>query len=133
MILVDSSVLIDVIERKKGWFDICALALHEARQFGALSINAVIYAEVSRSYDSIARMDEFLKSTSIQWLDLPKQAAFDAARAHDAYCERGGQRDATLPDFFIGAHAKASGLKLLTRDPKRIRTYFPDVELIVPQ
>lgn len=132
MILVDSSVLIDVIERKKGWFDICAQALFEARQLGALSINAMIYAEVSRSYNSVARMDEFLRSTSIQWLDLPKQAAFDAARAHDAYRERGGQRDATLPDFFIGAHAKAAGLKLLTRDPRRIRTYFPDVDLIIP-
>lgn len=132
MILVDSSVLIDVIERKKGWFDICARALHDAAQAGSLAINAVIYAEVSRSYDSVARMDEFLSSTSIQWLDLPKHAAFDAARAHDAYRERGGQRDATLPDFFIGAHAKAAKLKLLTRDPKRIRTYFPDVELIIP-
>lgn len=132
MILVDSSVLIDVIERKNGWFEICAHALHEAALSGGLAINAMVFAEVSRSYNSTARMDEFLRSTSIQWLDLPKQAAFDAARAHDAYRERGGQRDATLPDFFIGAHANAAKLKLLTRDPKRIRTYFPDVELIIP-
>jgi predicted nucleic acid-binding protein len=38
----------------------------------------------------------------------------------------------TLPDFFIGAHAVDSQLALLTRDPKRIRTYFPDVVLIAP-
>ncbi len=133
MMLVDSSVLIDVIERKTGWFEICAKALHEAAQGGGLAINAMVYAEVSRSYKTVTRMDEFLRSTSIQWLDLPKQAAFDAARAHDAYRERGGQRDATLPDFFIGAHAQTARLKLLTRDPKRIRTYFPEVELIIPQ
>jgi predicted nucleic acid-binding protein len=133
MILVDSSVLIDVIERKMGWFELCANALHKAKQSDELAINPMIYAEVSRSYETVARMDEFLRSTSIAWLDLPKQAAFDAARAHDIYRERGGQRDATLPDFFIGAHAKASGLKLLTRDPKRIRNYFPEVNLIIPQ
>lgn len=33
---------------------------------------------------------------------------------------------------FIGAHAEAEGLTLLTRDAKRYRTYFPKVKLICP-
>jgi hypothetical protein len=37
-----------------------------------------------------------------------------------------------LPDFFIGAHAQVEDWKLVTRDPERVRTYFPTVELIVP-
>ena len=36
-----------------------------------------------------------------------------------------------LPDFLIGAHAKAEGMKLVTRDPDRVRTYFPDVQLVI--
>jgi predicted nucleic acid-binding protein len=41
-------------------------------------------------------------------------------------------RSSTLPDFFIGAHAAAEGCSLLTRDPVRVRTYFPQVTLIAP-
>ncbi|MEI6780889.1 MAG: hypothetical protein WCQ21_08225 [Verrucomicrobiota bacterium] len=37
-----------------------------------------------------------------------------------------------LPDFLIGAHAQAEGLKLATRDPDRVRTYFPNIALVVP-
>jgi predicted nucleic acid-binding protein len=37
-----------------------------------------------------------------------------------------------LPDFFIRAHAVAAGLSLLTRDPRRYRSYFPTLELITP-
>jgi hypothetical protein len=37
-----------------------------------------------------------------------------------------------LPDFLIGAHAQAEAMKLVTRDPERVKTYFPKVELITP-
>lgn len=45
---------------------------------------------------------------------------------------RGGQRRSPLPDFYIGAHAVIAELSLLTRDVKRYRTYFPNVQLISP-
>src|SRR5262249_33055186 len=56
-----------------------------------------------------------------------------AARCFVQYRRRGGQRRAPLPDFYIGAHAATEGLALLTRDVSRFRTYFPTVQLIVPE
>jgi hypothetical protein len=45
---------------------------------------------------------------------------------------RGGVRNSTLPDFYIGAHAAVGGLALLTGDAARYRTYFPRIEILAP-
>jgi predicted nucleic acid-binding protein len=37
-----------------------------------------------------------------------------------------------LPDLLIGAHAEAEGMRPVTRDPDRIKTYFPKVKLFTP-
>jgi len=55
------------------------------------------------------------------------------AEAFARYRRAGGPRALPLPDFFIGAHAQAAGLVLLTHDPARVRTYFPQVKLIAPE
>lgn len=43
-----------------------------------------------------------------------------------------GKKPRPLPDFFIGAHAYVAHLPLLTRDSRRVRTFFPSVRLITP-
>lgn len=48
------------------------------------------------------------------------------------YRRRGGARTSTLPDFSIGAHAAVTGMRLLTRDASRFRTYLPTVAIIAP-
>jgi hypothetical protein len=69
---------------------------------------------------------------------LPVSPAVPAAKAFALYLDRlkkqGKRTDnrVPLPDFLIGAHAQAEGLKLVTRDPDRVRTYFPNVALVVP-
>lgn len=49
------------------------------------------------------------------------------------YRRRRGARTSPLPDFWFGAHAAVAGLVMLTRDPRRYRTYFPALEIIAPQ
>jgi hypothetical protein len=48
------------------------------------------------------------------------------------YRRKGGTRRSPPPDFYIGAHAAVEGLTLLTRDPRRYRTYFPRLLIIAP-
>ena len=132
MIFVDSSVLIDVIEAVPEWKHWSARQLTEAAAVQGLAINAVIYAEISRGFPSAQVLDAFLKEAAIKVLPIPNEAAFLASRAHIAYRAAGGLRSSTLPDFFIGAHASVEGFSLLTRDPVRVRTYFPQVTLIAP-
>ena len=133
MILVDSSVLIDVIEQKPVWAEWSVERLNECAAQEALVINIVIYAEISRSFVDPKAEDQFLRNANIKFDTISGAAAFSAARAHMVYRAAGGSRVATLPDFFIGAHAQQSGHTLLTRDPVRITTYFPKVRLICPR
>ena len=66
-------------------------------------------------------------------LRIPKPALFVAGKAYLKYRRAGGIRTGVLPDFFIGAHAQVTGLAILTRDARRYRTYFPEVEVIAPK
>jgi predicted nucleic acid-binding protein len=63
---------------------------------------------------------------------LPFEAAFLAGQCFVKYRRRGGERRSPLPDFYIGAHAAIAGHKLLTRDPRRYRAYFPKLQIIAP-
>ena len=58
---------------------------------------------------------------------------FLAGKAFIQYRAAGGIRTGVLPDFFIGAHAAAEELPLLTRDARPYRNYFPTVVLIAPE
>jgi predicted nucleic acid-binding protein len=64
--------------------------------------------------------------------ELPYEAGFLAGKAFLNYRRRGGGKETPLPDFYIGAHAAIAGYRLLTRDARRYRTYFPSVDIIAP-
>ena len=132
MILIDSNVLFDLLSDDPIWYRWSASALAAAALESHLAINPVIYAETSVRFKTPEEFDELFPSTEFRREPLPYAAAFLAAKAHLAYRRSGGVRTSTLPDFFIGAHAAVAGCRLLTRDARRYRTYFPSVELIAP-
>jgi predicted nucleic acid-binding protein len=131
LILVDANVLIDIVVEEGTWTHWNQHQLTLASDEG-LAINAVIYAEIAPCFQQKTDVDTFLHDFSIRLLPFGEDAAYLASTAHQAYRLAGGQRLATLPDFFIGAHASVLGVSLLTRDPKRIRRYFSTVNLITP-
>jgi predicted nucleic acid-binding protein len=130
--LVDSNVLIDVLSGESAWGDWSTQALAALGSEGPLIINPVIYAEVSHRYSRKETLDRELPEDAFLRENIPWAAAFLAGKAYAEYRRRGGQRRSPLPDFFIGAHAAVAGLRLLTRDSSRYRTYFPRLELVAP-
>ena len=131
--LVDSNILLDVATGDPTWADWSSQALEAAANESPLVINALIYAEVSIGYERIEQLEQAIPSSSFRREPLPYEAAFLAGKAFLKYRRRGGQRTSPLPDFYIGAHAAVSGFRILTRDPRRYRTYFPTVDVISPK
>jgi predicted nucleic acid-binding protein len=130
--LVDSNVLLDLLTNDATWAAWSGAQLAAALERGPVLINQIVYSEVSLGFSTIEGLDAVLTGDRFVRANLPWAAAFLAARAHRTYRARGGARGSTLPDFFIGAHAAVLGLRLLTRDAARYRTYFPTLRLIAP-
>jgi predicted nucleic acid-binding protein len=131
--LVDSNVLLDIATNDPRWFHWSSAALEAAADESTLAINALIYAEVSIGFQRIEDLEQALPTTVFRREPLPYEAAFLAGKAFLHHRRRGGAKPSPLPDFYIGAHAAVSGFRLLTRDARRYRTYFPTVELIAPK
>jgi predicted nucleic acid-binding protein len=131
-ILIDSNILLDVLTSDPQWQPWSAKALTQCINEGDVYINAFIYAEVSVRFQSIEDVEKAIPTSIFPRLDLPLEAAFLAGKAFLRYRKQGGTRRSPLSDFFIGAHAAVSGLRLATRDTARYQTYFPTVPLIAP-
>ena len=131
--LVDSNVILDLVTDDPKWSQWSSEALTRAADESALAINPLIFAEVSIGFATVEELEQLLPSEDFDRLDLPYEAAFLAGKAFLSYKRKGGKRSAPLADFYIGAHAAVAGMRLLTRDARRYRTYFPTVDLIAPE
>jgi predicted nucleic acid-binding protein len=133
MLLVDTNVLIDVLENDPQWADWSIAQLRAQSQIHRLAINPIIYAELSLAFSRYEVLDQMVNQLELTLLELPRPALFLAGKAFVRYRRLGGAKSNVLGDFFIGAHAAVSGLPVLTRDTRRYATYFPSVKLIAPQ
>jgi predicted nucleic acid-binding protein len=131
-LLVDSNVLLDVFEDDPTWADWSQSMLDDLSQNHTLVINPIVYSEVSIGFGRIEELENALGRGGFRMRDMPKETLFLAGKAFLKYRKRKDTKITALPDFFIGAHAAVAKLKLLTRDPKRMRSYFPSVELVAP-
>jgi hypothetical protein len=132
-VLVDSNVVIDLVAHDPVWEEWSAARLARLAVSAVLVINPIIYAEVSAGFSRIEDVDELLPLAAFRREQIPYEAAFLAGKCQREYRDRGGARLWVLPDFLIGAHAAIRGHRLLTRDARRFRTYFPRLHLIAPE
>lgn len=130
--LVDTNVLVDVLEDDPEWADWSVTQLRALSKIHRLAINPVIYAELSLTFSTVEALDDVLDSMQLAVLDIPRPALFLAGKAYAQYRRNGGVKHNVLADFFIGAHAAVSHVPILTRDTRRYRSYFPTVQLVAP-
>jgi predicted nucleic acid-binding protein len=132
MTLVDTNVLLDIATNDPRWASWSLYQLEAASIRGSVVINTVIYAEFSIGYRQIEEVEQVLSDARLDLTEIPRPALFLAGKVFQRYRAQRGSRTGVLPDFFIGAHAAVAGLPLLTRDPRRYRTYFSGITLIAP-
>lgn len=131
MILIDTNIIADVFGGSAVWA-VRSEATLRAIDKGNAAIGPVVYAELAFGFQDRQPLDAALLRMSIRLIDMGADALFGAGRAHADYRARGGPRTSILPDFFIGAHATSLGCPLLTRDPARFKTAFPNLPLLHP-
>ena len=132
MLLVDTNVLVDVLEDDPEWSDWSINQLRSQAKIHRLAINPVIYSELSLTFSSAEALDLTINDLGLAMIEIPKAALFLAGKAFTRYRRQGGKKQNVLSDFFIGAHAAVSDFPILTRDSRRYTSYFPGIILITP-
>ena len=132
MILVDTNVLLDVIENDARWAAWSQEKLDAASVIDTLAINPIIYSELSIAFARIEELEAVIEEASLLIEPIPREALFLAGKAFLRYRRSRGAKLSLLPDLHIGAHAAVMQWPILTRDAKRYRTYFPTLILVTP-
>ena len=99
-ILVDSSVLLDIVPDDPHWFAWSSAMLATWADRASLYINVVIYAAVSIGFARIEEVEAALPLDQFLRLHIPWEAGFLTGKAFVGYRQRGGTRTLPLPDFF---------------------------------
>lgn len=133
MLLVDTNVLVDVLENDQEWADWSIGQLRAQSKIHRLVINPIIYSELSLTFSTVEALDKTIDELGLAMIEFPRPALFLAGKAFVRYRRQGGTKNNVLADFFIGAHAAVSRFPLLTRDTRRYTSYFSDVKLIAPE
>jgi predicted nucleic acid-binding protein len=132
MLLVDTNVLIDVLQNDPQWADWSIDQLRAQSKVRRLVINPIVYAELSTAFSTVEALDDAVEGLGLTMIEIPRPALFLAGKAFVRYRRQGGGKSNVLADFFIGAHAAVSDCPILTRDTRRYDAYFSGVALIAP-
>jgi predicted nucleic acid-binding protein len=109
VILVDTNVLLDVVQNDPQWGDWSQAQLEAGSLTDTLVINAVIYSELSIAFERMEELDVVIAEASLTVEPIPREALFLAGKAFLDHRRRRGSRHSVLPDFYIGAHAAIQG------------------------
>ena len=131
-VLVDTNIWVDCFDDSSAWHVWAVEQLQLCSERSPLHVNLVIYTELLVPRPDTAALDAMLGVYDTLRSAMPWACAALAAAAFSMYRRRGGLKNIALPDFFIGAHAAVSNLRVLTRDPAPFKSYFPRLAVVSP-
>lgn len=129
---IDTSVLIPLSQQDSPDHGRCRAEVDNALVAGPVIVSDIVYAEFAVAMDSKADVDAVIRGFGFARCGYSDDALYRASQAFRAYRANGGPRQHLLPDFLIGALAEVEQQDLITRDAARIRTYFPNVNVVEP-
>ena len=131
-VLVDTNIWIDCLDISSAWHEWAVEQLQSCGERAPLHINLIIYTELLVPKPDTAALDALLDVYDTLRSTMSWACAGLAAAAFALYRRRGGSKQIALPDFFIGAHAAVSNLRVLTRDPAPYKRYFQRLAVVAP-
>jgi predicted nucleic acid-binding protein len=132
VIAVDSSVLIEILIGAPQ-AEAAENALREALALGPVLVCDVVVAEICSSLRDGDQSMQALEDMGISFGEVECKSAIRAGEMQRRYRARGGERQRTVPDFIVGAHALLQCNALITRDAGFFRDYFKGLKVIVPK
>jgi uncharacterized protein len=98
MLLVDTNVLVDVLEDDPEWADWSTHQLRAQSKIHLLAINPVIYSELSLTFSTVEALDQALDDLGLVMIETPRPALFLAGKAFVRYRRQGGTKTNVLGD-----------------------------------
>jgi predicted nucleic acid-binding protein len=129
---IDTNVLIDVFGADPTFGAASVESVRRCLSEGSLIASEVVWAETATIFRSARLFQDAMKALPVVFSPITEAAAVAAADAWRTYRSGGGQRTRIVADFLIGAHARASADRLLTRDRGFYRRYFAGLRVIDP-
>ncbi|OIR06863.1 hypothetical protein GALL_111130 [mine drainage metagenome] len=80
MLLVDTNVLVDVLESDPEWADWSIGQLRAQSKIHRLAINPVIYSELSLTFSTVEALDRTIEELGLALIELPRPALFLAGK-----------------------------------------------------
>ncbi|MFT0547370.1 type II toxin-antitoxin system VapC family toxin [Allopusillimonas ginsengisoli] len=130
--LVHTNIWIDCMNPESHWHEWSVDQIQGCSELAPLHVNLIIYTELLIPGPDIEALDAMLNVYDTLRSPLPWACAGLAAKAYISYRRNGGTRQVPLPDFYIGAHAAAANLSVLSRDVRPYRNHFPRLRCIGP-
>ena len=99
MILVDTNVIIDILEQDLSWSGWSIAALTDAKMSGPVFTNHVVLAELAGQFFRGGDPREALAALGIELAGVDVPVALRAGAAFAEYRRRGGRRESLITDF----------------------------------